>query len=165
MDITSVHQVMDLLTQFFPKEDRTVESLVNNNNHKHQENQKEAKGDDPLYLPLIHKRGEELVRSNTMTSQDPPSSSHLTSHFTTVSVGTQVELSLKEHTIPKPSFISKLNQEAYCKTLPTPILEMRQTLEDSSYLVNLSRNSDSPQPGILPKRNTSTLGNHVMRLS
>ncbi len=123
---------MDLFTQFYPEEDNIVQFLVNNN----PDTPKGQASEDKL-LPDISARGDESVSHIRTPLKTPeiantPTVYRTLSRSSMVSIGIQVDLGIKEHSIPKPSFISKINQEAYSRTLPSPIMDMRKSIEEET---------------------------------
>jgi hypothetical protein len=136
--------VLDLFTQFYPEEDNIVQFLVNNNPDT-------PKGEVPVdkLLPDILARGDESV-SHVRTPLKIPEIANTPTIYRTpllrssmVSIGVQVDLGIKEHSIPKPSFISKINQEAYSRTLPTPIMDMRKSIEEETTPMKDKKRSSS----------------------
>jgi hypothetical protein len=144
------NQVLDLFTQFYPEEDNLIQFLVNN----HPETPRTEVKEKPFVLPDINTRNEDsVVKPKTPIQQSKPK----TPVKSTTSIGIQVDLGAKEHFIPKPSFISKFNQDAYSRTLPTPIIEMRKSLEESIF--EETENSSPPPPAKSKMRSTSMMSN------
>ncbi|KAL0490499.1 actin filament-associated protein [Acrasis kona] len=152
MDITPIyHEVVDLFTQLYPDEDNIVQFMVKNRTLPPKP---QSRPDTQLHLPQINQRPEESASSSTSTTARANENQKLPEPvIETASIGIQVDLMPKDpHSIPKPSFISKMNQEAYLRTLPQNIVDMRTSLEE--------RTNQPPVNAARSKRSFSVLDNY-----